>query len=540
MPTHADRSSRLALPLAAAVLGAVAASPVRAAEDFPLLQRLEAASVVPGSNMGESVAVGAGLVVVGTPRFDGLAGADSGRAWVFDAVTGAELFELVPTDGAAGDEFGQAVAIAGTTVAVGASRHDLSALNEGAVYLFDATTGLQTAKLVAADGLGGDQFGISLALRGDRLLVGAPFRDTVGANAGGAYLFEVSTGTQLAVLAPADAAAGDRFGWSVDLTDELAVMGAPMADPLGDKSGKAYLFDATTHAELFTLVAPDGAEDDEFGIAVALGDRVAAVGAWQHDARGPDSGAAYLYDVATGAWRAKLEGTVPDGPDPSGVKFGAAVDAEGDVVLVGALSDNSFVEPGQPHLGGTGAAYAFDGPSARLLDKLVADDGVGGDSFGEAVALSDEHVVVGARYADAGAPGNDNHGAAYVFETTRVHWSDEGSALAGTGWAPHAVGLGELIDEAPFELLLVDALADETAVFFVGLTRIDAAFKGGVIVPAPDASAAFTTTSDATVLELVWPTGAGAGFELFFQFAITDAGAPVGVALSNAVRAVGG
>ena len=105
---------------------------------------------------------------------------------------GEQIAKLLPDDGGAGHEFGIAVAISGSTAIVGATY-------SGSAYLFDITTGEQIAKL-ADDGETSDYFGYSVAISGSTAIVGALGDDDNGQDSGSAYLFDITTGDQLAKL----------------------------------------------------------------------------------------------------------------------------------------------------------------------------------------------------------------------------------------------------------------------------------------------------------------------------------------------------
>jgi hypothetical protein len=80
----------------------------------------------------------------------------------------------------------------------------------------------ETIKLLASDGAAYDYFGFSVAVSGTTALVGAYFDDDNGSSSGSAYLFDTTTGTQLAKLLPSDGAADDYFGYSVSVSGTTA------------------------------------------------------------------------------------------------------------------------------------------------------------------------------------------------------------------------------------------------------------------------------------------------------------------------------
>ena len=261
------------------------------------ITKLLAADGASNDNFGFAVAIDGTVAVVGA-AWDDVSGSSSGSAYVFNAITGAQIAKLVPTDGAAQDYFGRAVAVSGTTAIVGAPWDDDNGDTSGSAYLFDTTTGAQVAKLLPSDGASADYFGYAVAISGTTAIVGAWANDAPVANAGSAYLFDTTTGVQIAKLTAADAVAWDSFGEFVAIDGTTAVVGAPGDDDNGSGSGSAYVFDITTGAQLAKLVPGDGAASDEFGCAVAISGTTAAIGARQDDDNGTDSGSAYVFQAA--------------------------------------------------------------------------------------------------------------------------------------------------------------------------------------------------------------------------------------------------
>jgi len=297
---------------------------------------------------------------------------------------------VVARDGERNDRMGFSVAVDGLTVSAGAPFDDDLGADAGAVYQFDAATGAQLRKIVACDA--GDWFGSSVAAHSGRLLVGAQF-DTPqsGFRSGSAYLFNTQTGGQLAHFWGSDSYTGDTFGFAAALDDRYALVGAPRHDFVGGAydAGAAYLFDVVTGLQTQRLIATDRALDDQLGTSVALAGNLALVGAPQDDDRGADSGSAYLFNTETGAQVRKLRAA--DGA--AGDHFGRAVAASGNLALVGAYGDD-------PRGTDSGAAYLFNLATGQQLAKLTPDDGTAGDHFGYAVALAGNLAVIGAPFDD--------------------------------------------------------------------------------------------------------------------------------------------
>ena len=317
---------------------------------------------------------------------------------------GDQLFKLLPDDGAEGDWFGHSVAISGTTAIVGAVLDDDNGDRSGSAYLFDTTTGRQIAKLLANDGAAFDIFGHSVAISGATAIVGAYGDDDNGSASGSAYLFDITTGRQIAKLLANDGAAGDHFGRSVGISDATAIVGAWLDDDNGSASGSAYLFDTTTGRQIAKLLPDDGAEFDLFGYSVAISGTTAIVGAYRDDDNGDFSGSAYLFDTTTGRQIAKL---LPN-DGATGDLFGRSVAISAETAIVGASLDD--------HNGtASGSAYLFDTATGRQIAKLLADDGAAYDVFGHAVAISGATAIVEAPLDD---DNGSQSGSAYLFDAT--------------------------------------------------------------------------------------------------------------------------
>ncbi len=247
---------------------------------------------------GRSVAISGNIAIVGAYG-DIENGFDSGSAYLFDVTTGQQFAKLLPSDATYGHLFGYSVAICGNTAIVGAFGDSVNAWYAGAAYLFDVTTGEQLYKLVASDGTASDDFGFSVAISGNIAIVGTAEEDDAdGPVPGSAYLFDVTTGQQLFKLLSDDGAAEDFFGTSVAISGNTAIVGALGDDDNGTFSGSAYLFDATTGQQLAKLLSSDGAAEDTFGYAVAISGSTAIVGTDWDDDNGTNSGSAYIFNLS--------------------------------------------------------------------------------------------------------------------------------------------------------------------------------------------------------------------------------------------------
>ena len=340
-----------------------------------------------GNNrFGSSISISDGVVAVGA-NSDNDNGSNSGSAYLFDAATGVQLFKLLPSDGAGGDVFGWSIAIADGVVAVGAQSDDDNGSNSGSAYLFDAASGVQIFKLLPSDGAAGDQFGWSIAIADGVVAVGAQSDDDNGSNSGSVYLFDASTGVQIDKLLPNDGDVGDLFGYSVAIDNGVVAVGAYLDDANGGSSGSAYLFNAATGVQTAKLLPSDGVGGDNFGYSIAMADGIVAVGMRLDDENGSNSGSAYTFNASNGLQIAKLitdDGAAHD-------HFGYSIAISDGVVAVGSRLDDDIDNGGD-----SGSAYLFDAATGVQITKLLASDGSAANEFGYSIGIDNGVVVVGA------------------------------------------------------------------------------------------------------------------------------------------------
>lgn len=330
--------------------------------------------LTPSAKFGESVAISGSTAVVGVDGTYGGVVGGIGAAFVFldTAGTWAPVAELMGSDETPGDDFGASVAISGDTIVVAAPNGDGS---EGAVYIFtgSGSTWTQSAKLTASDATAIEAFGSSIGISGTTVVAGAP--NHLGSS-GAAYVFTLSgsTWSQTAELLPSDAATYGLFGIAV------AVSGTTIAVAGSSARLDTYVFDETGSTWSQVAELPSSA-------TLALSGTTLVVG-----------GTVFTQSGSGWSQTAVLTGSDEMAND----EFGASVAFDGSTVVVGA--------PG--HDGGLGSAYVFTGSAAAWSQtaELTPSDVSTNGGFGSSVALSGTNVVVGAPSASSGT------GVAYVFE----------------------------------------------------------------------------------------------------------------------------
>ena len=263
--------------------------------DGNLITKITASDAAGNDRFGRSVAVGSSRIVVGA-YFDDDNGSNSGSAYIFD-LNGNQLAKITASDGAASDDFGEAVAVGNGRIVVGAFFDDIpDATNAGSAYIFDLN-GNELTKITASDATGFEQFGRKVAVGNGRIVVGAPTNDTSANNGGAVFIFDLE-GNELAKITANDASDFDLFGDAVSIGSGRIVVGAPFTDDNGTDSGSAYVFDLEGN-QLTKILASDGTAGDELGQSVAVGSGRIVVGAPNNDL---DKGAVYVFstpDVVT-------------------------------------------------------------------------------------------------------------------------------------------------------------------------------------------------------------------------------------------------
>ena len=196
-------------------------------------------------------------------------------------------------------------------------------------------------KLTASDGANFDYFGISVAISGDTALVGASSDDDNGTDSGSAYIYQRDgdgNWSEVAKLTASDGEEYDRFGTSVALSGNTALVGAYLSDDNNTDSGSAYIYQRQADgswSEVAKLIASDGAEEDRFGHSVAISGNTALVGASSDHDNGDDSGSAYIYQrQINGSWSEVAKLTASDAATYD--YFGLSVALSGEIALVGA------------------------------------------------------------------------------------------------------------------------------------------------------------------------------------------------------------
>jgi cysteine-rich repeat protein len=292
-----------------------------------------------GGNFGVGIAGVGDRVVIGKPLVDQSGASDAGLMYVFDVRSGRITRTLVVEHPNDDDYLGDVVASAGgLAVSPVTSRNVL--------YLFDAGTGSMTRRIAGPPGA--VEFGTAVVAVGPNLLVGAPGTVVAGVHAGAVYLIDTS-GNVLRTFPNPTPAEADEFGTTVLAAGNDVVVTAAADDTAGTNAGAVYVFDGTTGAVRYTLLDPTpDTPGRSFGRRLAIIGTTLVVSDGDDSTLGGRAGAAYLFDLTTGALVATLSSPHPVA---AGI-FGSSVAVAGGFVAVG--------EPGENTEDGRGVVHLFD------------------------------------------------------------------------------------------------------------------------------------------------------------------------------------
>ena len=262
-------------------------------------------------NFGWSVAVDGDTVAIGAFR-DNTGANDAGSVYQYSASTGLLQRTLNNPNPAAFDYFGADVAAFADVVVVGAYWDDDVVEDGGAAYFFDANTGMMGTTFFSPTASSFDFFGQAVAVSGNLMAVGTFLDDNGGVDAGSVQIFDTETGALLHSIPNPSPAARDNFGVSVAMSNDLLVVGAHRDDAGATDAGTAYLFDALSGTLLHTLDNPLPNDQDNFGISVAIDGTNVVVGADNDDTDALNTGAAYVFDAGSGLLLRTISNPTPD------------------------------------------------------------------------------------------------------------------------------------------------------------------------------------------------------------------------------------
>ncbi len=332
--------------------------------------------------------------------------------------------KLLPPDGMEYARFGNSVDVSENYLVIGAQRDDSNGEDSGSVYVYTKTgdTWVFDAKLIPDTSFATNHFGCAVAVKENFIIVGSEGDNEIAAFSGAVYLFkkEGANWSKLAKITPADAVFNGRFGWSVSMSEEYLVVGARQDANNGNFSGSAYVFQKSGDSweEIAKLNSSDAAIGDDFGSSVAIEGDYIVVGAPLEDNSGGDNaGSAYVFKRNGNIWDQQVKLVASDGGTFD--QFGNAVAIENDYIVVGA-----WMEDGVLSSGSSGAVYLFkrDGENWEEETKIHTSNGGQDDFFGHSVLINNDFIVVGASKDD---DNGYNCGSVYIYHKNEDEWEEK-------------------------------------------------------------------------------------------------------------------
>ncbi|MBU0482328.1 MAG: thrombospondin type 3 repeat-containing protein, partial [Proteobacteria bacterium] len=340
--------------------------------------------------------------------------------------------KILSSDGQSVDRLGYSVSISGNVAAVGAPDDDDNGSSSGSVYIFthDGSGWIEQQKLTASDGGSNDNFGHSVSMSGNLLIVGAPDDGVYYNGSAYIYFFDGNSWVEQQKIISSDSTTYDYFGYSVSISGQYAVVGAYGDDDNGSTSGSAYIyhFDGNSWIEQQKLTASDGVGGDWYGYAVTISNNNVVVGAHKKDGAGGESGAAYVYKHNGIDWVEQQKLVASDGQTYA--HFGQSVSITDNRVIIGAPADSSSAF-------GSAYIYEFNDISWQEQQKLTASDSSSSDNYAWSVSISANNIVIGSYYDDD--LGSES-GSVYTYEYDGVNWGNEQKYLASDGGGSHWFG----------------------------------------------------------------------------------------------------
>lgn len=497
---------------------------------LPELAEIYASDAAHGDWFGEAIAASEDTLVVGAAESP--SGLKSGSVYVFSLPGLNQQAKLFASDGAAGDEFGSSVAVYGNMIVVGAPRDTPAGANSGSIYVFHrfGSVWFETAKLAPSSPGPGTSFGSRVACEGSTV---------VAVGGGVVYVFEQQSGgswIETSALTPLD---GGGFGSDVSLSGNTLAIGRVTDADTAPNSGAVYVFDRPAgglFVQTAKLKAPNPTTGEQIGRPVGISGDLLVTASIKLDGLNVDTGAALTYRRTAGQWSFDAQLQSPD--SQTNDWFGRDAEILGSRVLVSAPEHDSAIA-------NSGAAYIFErSPSGwDLIHKCHPSDPYASGDFGYAVALTSSLSIIGDRWD--GDHGGDN-GSVYVFTGSALDsYQIHGAPCPGSGgFSPQLSMKGCPVGGGSVTTMISGALGGSMSAVLVGASEANASIGSGgctllvantipiaVVLPLFGAGPGSGSVSVSAKI----PAGLSGSFVA--QAFIADPANAIGFCVTNAVKA---
>lgn len=309
-----------------------------------------------------------------------------------------QIAKLKPNDNITSEygNFGTSIAISGNYILVGSANRYAPLFGYGGAYLFKINSNssiTQIAKIQPSDIDAAVNFGISVAISGDYIVVGANEENSAEYEAGSAYVFKRNSDTnitQIAKLYASDIEHGDNFGNAVDIDDTYIVIGALKEDTTAPNAGSAYLFKINSDSnvsQIAKLHANDASLNNYFGGSLSIDSDYIAIGAIGDE---NSQSSAYIFKRNSDSNITQVAKLQADNSQEY-IAFGYSVSIKNNYIAIGApREDTSFVNAGSTYV----YNISSDGDINNIA-KIKADNSESYDYFGSSVSINDNYLAIG-------------------------------------------------------------------------------------------------------------------------------------------------
>jgi hypothetical protein len=375
-----------------------------------------------------------------------------------DCATNGNISEYNPVAnevGANASKFGSSVCVSGNYAIIGAPG-GTTTNGSASIYQYTGINWVLMQIMNDATGAPGDWFGFSVSISGDYAIVGAPYDNNGGNTNQGSVSIYHYNGTAWVlmdkIIDNAAGTAGDQFGYSVSISGTFAIAGTPYDVAGGNQprgTASIYQYNGTNWVLMNKIVDVTGGSGDQFGNSVSISGSYAVIGASRDDVLlNADQGSASIYQYNGSNWVLMQKLTDADGS--ANDYFGGSVSISGNYIIAGANNDAAGSNTSQ----GSASIYQYNsgGGSWLLMQKLTDANGAVNDLFGNSVSISDSYAIVGATGDDVAA--NGSQGSATVFIKLGQKWQRLQYITDPAGEANDGSGKSVSVDKATKRFLI--------------------------------------------------------------------------------------
>ena len=380
-------------------------------------EKIIAQDRLPDDRFGKAVSVSENWLAVGANRDDNINGSNVGSVYIYryDNLNIIEEFHIIPHDGSSNDYFGKSLSLYNDWLVTSSIYDDVNGEKSGSayVYWFDGSDWIFHTKLIPEDGNEFDRFGYSVDIYNDIIVIGSVYDDDMGEDSGSAYVYRLDNNQWILdeKLLSIEQESGDFFGVALSIYSDFIAVGSVYDDVMGLNSGSVSLFkyNGDSWIENERIVAFDGMPYDFFGGALDISNNKLIIGSLHDNDLHQNSGSVYIYDISLNGYSSLIDKIIAFDASPND-NFGQSVSIYENYFAVGSLNDDNGLN--------SGAVYLYDINSYFDEIKYLPDDGSQYDEFGGAISLYGNTILVGSQYSD------DSAGSAYIANIVGCSFED--------------------------------------------------------------------------------------------------------------------